>query len=81
MGNTFGWMVAMPLEYSGAVLILGAVIVIAIGSFVLYGIFKSIERVGTKDPLRIAKERYAKGEIDETEFKSIVKELSSHRLR
>jgi len=31
----------------------------------------------TKDPLEIAKTRYAKGEIDKTEFEEIKKELQS----
>jgi uncharacterized membrane protein len=82
MGNQFGWMMAMPLEYSGAVLILAALIVIALGTGVLFAIFKGIEKVGSKDPLTIAKERLARGEITDEEFKSIVKELGSHsRLR
>ncbi len=55
---------------------------IALVALIIWGIVKLSQRGGSnsstpkRDPLDIAKERYAKGEISKEEFEQIKKELS-----
>jgi len=69
----FGGMGIMMLLFWGVILIL---IVAAISRFFQIDVQKDRKPVASLDPLEILKQRYARGEIDSTEFQTKMSDLS-----
>ncbi len=62
---------------AGGFMVLWMIVLVAvIALIVALAVRNSSSNVSSKDPLDIAKARFAKGEIDKKEFESLKKELS-----